>query len=144
MTSSTDIFEMIHSIMHLYRSRQFRGLRDGFLELTHMEFKVLAFFARHPGATLRDLVAHSGRDKAQVARLIQGLRQRELLDGEVDAADKRSTCLRLSGQGRDVFAAVEAQSRRLAELALAGLSADEMSCLDALLGRIRENLGGEH
>jgi hypothetical protein len=36
-----------------------------------MEGKVLGFFARHPGATQRDLAQHSGRDKAQLARLIK-------------------------------------------------------------------------
>jgi hypothetical protein len=34
-----------------------------------MEGKVLGFFARHPGATQRDLAQHSGRDKAAVATL---------------------------------------------------------------------------
>lgn len=138
-----DPLELIHAVMHLYRSRQYRELRDGPHELTHMEFKVLGFFARHPGATQRDLVQHSGRDKAQIARLIQGLRQRELLDASADEQDKRSLCLRLSEAGEAVYGVVARQGRRLSEVAVQGFSAEERQALAALLERVRENLEDE-
>ena len=70
--TAAEVFETIHTLMHLFRAQQFRALRDGPAAVTHMEAKTLGFFARHPGATLSELVAHSGRDKAQVARLIAG------------------------------------------------------------------------
>lgn len=54
------VFDAIHHVMHQYRAMQFRGLRDTSHALTHMEFKVLGFFARHPGASQTELVAHSG------------------------------------------------------------------------------------
>ncbi|MEY2873030.1 MAG: hypothetical protein RLZZ373_401, partial [Pseudomonadota bacterium] len=43
--------ELIHAVMHQYRSQQYQVLRDGPHDLTHMETKALGFFARHPGAT---------------------------------------------------------------------------------------------
>lgn len=138
-----DVLELIHSVMHLYRSRQFRALRDGPHDLTHMEFKVLAFFARRPGASQRDLVQHSGRDKAQIARLIQGLRQRGLLDARADEQDRRSLCLCLSAAGAALFAGVEGQGRHLADLALRDFSAAERDSLAALLERVRGNLDGD-
>ncbi len=140
---SVDVLETIHSVMHLYRSRQFRELRDGPHQLTHMEFKVLAFFARHPGATQRDLVVHSGRDKAQIARLIQGLRQREMLDGQADEQDKRSICLHLSEQGQALFAAAQTQGQQLAKLAVEGLDSDEQRRLIEMLQRIQSNLSDD-
>ena len=138
--TSADVVETIHAVMHLYRSRQFRELRDGPHGLTHMEFKVLAFFAQHPGASQRDLVAHSGRDKAQIARLIQGLRQREMLQGQADEQDKRSICLQLSEQGQAACSAVQAQGRRLADRAVAGMSVDEQRSLVDLMLRVQHNL----
>ena len=75
------VIELVHVVMHQFRSRQFQALRDGAHDVTHMEAKVLGFFAHRPGATLSDLVAHSGRDKAQLARLVKGLRERELARG---------------------------------------------------------------
>ena len=141
--TADDPLELIHSVMHLYRSRQYRDLRDGPHELTHMEFKVLGFFARRPGATQRDLVQHSGRDKAQIARLIQGLRQRELLDASADQQDKRSLCLRLSEAGEAVYGVVARQGRHLSEVAVMGFSAEERRTLVALLERVRGNLEEE-
>ena len=135
-----EVLERVHAIMHLYRSAQQRGLRAGPHDLAHMEIKVLGFFARRPGATQSDLAAHSGRDKAQLARLIRGLRDRGLLDATADETDKRSTRLALSSAGKAMFAALHRHDGALAEAALAGIAdADRATLLD-LLERVRANL----
>ena len=135
-----DVLETMHAIMHLYRSVQQRSLRDGPNDLAHMEVKALGFFARHPGATQSDLVAHSGRDKAQVARQIRALRERGLLDAEADEQDRRSSRLRLSAEGKAVHAALHSNDGRLKEQALQGFTDEEKGALLALLGRVRANL----
>jgi DNA-binding MarR family transcriptional regulator len=135
-----DVLETMHAIMHLYRSVQQRSLRDGPNDLAHMEVKALGFFARHPGATQSDLVAHSGRDKAQVARQIRALRERGLLDAEADAQDRRSSRLNLSAEGKAVHAALHSNDGRLKEQALQGFTDEEKGALLALLGRVRANL----
>ncbi|MFC5460560.1 MarR family winged helix-turn-helix transcriptional regulator [Massilia niabensis] len=138
--TAQDVFEVLHSIMHLHRSRQFRAPLMGEGELTHMEGKVLGFFARHPDATLSDLVAHSGRDKAQVTRLIRALRERGLLDAQADALDRRSTRLRLSAAGEALQAQLHAEGAIAAEQALDGLEDAERRQLLALLERVRASL----
>lgn len=130
----------MHAIVHLYRSRQLRGVRGAPHALAQMEMKALGYFARHPGATPSDLVAHSGRDKAQVARLIRTLREAQLLEATADAQDRRSTRLALSAAGQEVFDGVRRQSGALGALALAGLSGAEQAQLLALLARVRANL----
>ena len=140
VNQSEQVFDAIHSIMHLYRSRQLRGLRDTPHELTHMEFKALGFFARHPGATQSELVAHSGRDKAQLARLIKGLRDKELLDAQADAEDRRVTRLTLSAQGQAIFNSVRELGAQASSVAVAGMSADQLAQLQALLQQVRQNL----
>ena len=122
-----DVFESIHSVMHRYRAQQYRELRDGPSDLTHMEHKVLGFFARHPEATQSDLVEHSGRDKG-------------LLDGQADPADRRSIRLRLTAAGEAVHKSLAAPGQRLSTVAVAGLSEEECRQLLALLGRIDSNL----
>jgi DNA-binding MarR family transcriptional regulator len=139
-SSAVEVLERVHAIMHLYRSAQQRGLRAGPHDLAHMEIKVLGFFARRPGATQSDLVAHSGRDKAQVARLIRGLRERGLLDAAADETDKRSTRLTLSESGRAMYAALHRHDGALAEAALDGLTETERATLLDLLERVRANL----
>jgi DNA-binding MarR family transcriptional regulator len=95
-----EVFEAIHTIMHLFRSEQYRALRDGPYDLTHMEGKILAFLARNSGATLSELVAYLRRDKSQLARLIKSLREQGLLLGQNDKEDRR-TVRRIDVEHRD-------------------------------------------
>src|SRR4030095_1931956 len=126
----------IHAVMHQYRSQQYRALRDVALDITHMDGKVLGFFDRHPGSTQSDLALHSGRDKAQLARLIKGLRDRSLLAAEVDEADRRNVRLSLTAEGRAIQRTLQRQARRLSAQAVAGLSEQERAQLGALLRRV--------
>jgi DNA-binding MarR family transcriptional regulator len=135
-----DVLESVHAVMHLYRAQQYRVLRDGPHDITHMESKVLGFFGRHAGATQSDLAQHSGRDKAQLARLIKGLRDRGLLVAEVDEADRRQVRLMLSLDGQAVQHALQQQAKRLSASAVAGLSAQDHQTLLALLLRVKGNL----
>ena len=137
----SDVLELVHSVMHSYRSQQYRFLRDGPHDITHMDGKVLGFFARHPGATQKELALHSGRDKAQLARLIKGLRDRGLLTAVADEADRRNVHLSLTAGGQAVQRALQQQARRLSSRAVAGLSAAEQRQLFTLLQRVSGNLG---
>ena len=144
--AAEDLLDSVHTLMHLLRSQQFQALRDGphaALAITHMEVKVMAFFGRHAGATQSDLAGHSGRDKAQLARLIKGLRERGLLDAQADAADRRNLRLTLSAKGVELQRALAQQARKLSTRAVAGLSAAERLQLQSLLQRMRCNLNGE-
>lgn len=134
------VLEIIHSVMHQYRAQQFRVLRDGPHDITHMDSKVLGFFGRNPGATQSDLAQHSGRDKAQLARLIKGLRDQGLLNGEADPSDRRNTRLTLTDAGQAVRRALQQQGKRLNATAVAGMGDAERKQLVALLQRVSQNL----
>ena len=135
-----EVLELVHTVMHQYRSQQYQVLRDGGHDITHMEKKVLGYVDRHPHSTQSDLARDSGRDKAQLARLVKGLRERGLLDGQADAADRRNLRLSLTAEGRSVLRTLDQQSRRLATQAVAGLSTAEQRQLLALLLRVKANL----
>jgi DNA-binding MarR family transcriptional regulator len=138
-----DVVELVHTVMHQLRSLQYQALRDGPLTLTHMESKVLNYFGRQPGATQSDLVQHSGRDKAQLARLIKGLRERGLLTSEADEMDRRNLRLTLTAEGHGLLKSLQQQTRKVNALAVAGLSVTEREQLRALLQRLRDNLDHE-
>ena len=138
--STDDVLELIHQLMHQYRSLQFRVLREGPHELTHMESKVLAYFCRRPGATQSDLVAHTGRDKAQLARLIKSLRERGWLRAEADPQDKRNLRLTPTAEGQAVQATLAAQARLLSAQAVVDFSEEEQARLIDLLQRVQRNL----
>ncbi|KQP35908.1 MarR family transcriptional regulator [Pseudorhodoferax sp. Leaf274] len=135
-----EVLELVHHVMHQFRSQLFQALRQGEHELTHMESKVLGFYARRPGATQSDLAQHTGRDKAQLARLIKGLRERGLLQGEADAADRRNVRLQLTAEGLAIQRALRAQAKALEAQAVVGLADEEKAQLLALLRRVQGNL----
>jgi len=138
--SGDEVLELVHSVMHRFRSQQYQVLRDGSHAITHMEGKVLWFFSRHPGATQSDLVAHSGRDKAQLARLIKGLVERGLLERSADDADRRTVRLAPTADGHAVQRTLQQQSRRVGVQAVRGLDEAERRQLLALLQRVKDNL----
>lgn len=137
---SENIFASIHALMHVIRSEQYKVLRDSPYELTHMEGKMLGFFSRHPDATLRDLVEHTGRDKGQLARTIKDLKEQGLLTSEPDPQDRRSQRLRLTAEGLRIHQSLIGQLDQLTENATRGMSQADAGKLLTLLERMRENL----
>lgn len=135
-----EVLDLVHSVMHQVRSQQYRVLRGGGHDVTHMESKVLIYVARHAEATQRDMARATGRDKAQLARLIKGLRERGLLASQADPADRRNLRLSLTAEGRSVLQQLERQSTRLASKAVAALKAAEVRQLVTLLRRVQRNL----
>ncbi len=134
------VFDAIHKVMHRYRSAVMRELRDGGQDLSPMEHRALGFFARTPGATLSDMVEHSGKDKAQLARLVRDLREKALLEASPDAQDRRITRLNLSKAGWAVHEATQTRHRAIQTQAVAGLSHAECAQLTALMEKILANL----
>jgi DNA-binding MarR family transcriptional regulator len=133
-----DVLELVHGLMHQVRAQVHQELRG---ELTPMEARVLRFFGRRPGATQSELAQHSGRDKAQLARLIKGLRDRGLL-ATAESEDRRQVCLVLSPAGEALQRRLRQLDRRMSARAVAGFSERDQAQLHSLLQRVRENLRG--
>lgn len=135
-----EVLELVHTVMHQVRSQQHRILRSGGHDLTHMEVRVLGYVSRHSDAMQRDMARDTGRDKAQLARLIKGLRERELLMSQADPEDRRNQRLSLTAEGRSVLHELQQQSTHLATKAVATLSSVEVKQLASLLQRVQQNL----
>lgn len=138
--SAGQVLESMHGLMHEFRAHQLQMLRDCGAGLTPMEARILGFFARRPGGTQSDLAQHSGRDKAQLARLIKGLKERGLLDAEPDQVDRRNVGLRLSDAGATLHGTLRGLMRQVETRALTGFSADELGRMADLLQRMKDNL----
>lgn len=135
-----ELIEALHAVVHAVRTTMHGVLREAGSDLTPLEGRVLGFFARHPGATQRELAEHAGRDKGQVARLVAGLRDRGLLEIETDPSDRRVARVQLTAQARRLHDAVMRQRQRLAEVALAGVSSQQRRELRDVLVRMRGNI----
>ena len=139
-TDPGNLLDAVQAVAHLVRSRQLQALRGGQDGLTPLETRVLFYFAHHPGASLRELTEHSGRDKGQLGRLVGGLREHGWLRAESDEADRRVTRFFLTDEALKQQQSMLKQRSVLADAAGQGLSAAERQQLNAPLERGRANL----
>ena len=134
------VVEALHELMHLLRATRHRQAESRGLALAHMEAKVLVFFSRRPGETLSALVAHTGRDKSQLARLVASLRERGLLDATPDLEDKRAVRLTLTDSAQHLVQQWASLHRDLAAQAVAGISDQERALVVGYLQQMKANL----
>lgn len=113
----------MHDLLHVYKAHMVRTMASVHPELTLNEVRALMFVGRHPGATQKELVSHSGADKAQVARMVGMLQDKGWLESAPNAEDKRSRCLSLSAQGLALHQALREARRGVAATLLQGATA---------------------
>lgn len=133
-------FEAIHSLMHLYRAEMHKSLKKDENTLTHMEHKTLGFFSANQGATLSDLVQHSYKDKAQLTRLLKGLKEKGLIEETKDPVDKRRTLLTVTPDGIAIHQAFKIESALICEQAIVGLAPEDIDSLLRITEQIKSNL----
>lgn len=130
------VFEQMHEILFLFRSQLSQHLNKSGEDIPGMAWKVLGFYARHPGWTQMQLVEHSGRDKGQVARLVKQLCERGLLHRGDGTGGKRSG-LALTEQGQHVYHRLQRHRAQLANKLTSALSPAEQMQLRRLLEKIK-------
>lgn len=135
------VIDGLHTLMHLLRRRHQQVAQVEGEGLAAMELRALGFFVRHPGSTAKALAAHSGRDKAQVARLLQPLLARGLLVATPDAQDRRSLQLRPTASGLRLERRMAAQRQRIHDELLAGFDPAELQALADSLQRMLSAAG---
>ena len=135
-TVASGVVERLHKLMHRMKRRLQQAATTEGEGLAPMEVRALAFFARHPGSSAGDLVAHAGRDKAQVARLVKLLLDRGLLAATPAAEDRRRLQLLPTDSGLAIERRMAAQRRRIERELLAGFSAAEAQALGLALDRL--------
>lgn len=135
------LFEQIHEVLSLFRSRLHERLRGEPGSVAGMEVRVLRFYARHPGASQSDLVQHSRRDKGQIARLVKSLIERGLLQRDAQAG--RRGGLELTAAGQALQSHLHQHHAELTHALGAALSAPERAQLAALLARLQLALHSE-
>ena len=138
--ANTEVLDRLHTLMHGLRRHLQDAARDDGDGLGPMEARCLGFFMRHEGASQSDLVQHSGRDKAQIARIVKALHERGLLQSTPDPDDGRCQRVTLTEQGRSMQRTMQLRRQRFERAMLAGFSDGERAQLQAQLDRMLANL----
>jgi len=108
------------------------------------DWRVMAVLARFPDSSAQELVHRTGMDKVAVSRGVSRLLERDLLQRDVAAEDRRRSQLRLSEAGRAVYREIVPVAQDYEAQLLAGLSAEKKRLLEEILKELQasaERLG---
>ncbi|WP_084004468.1 MarR family winged helix-turn-helix transcriptional regulator [Terasakiispira papahanaumokuakeensis] len=134
------IFDAISFLNHEIRSRHYQVSREQGAGIAGMEFKALRFIATHAGATQRDLVERSGRDKGQVARVVDKLKKSELVQAVADEHDRRIARLQVTEKGQQLHHEFQRLNDEIARQATSTFTDEECGQLLRLLEQMNQNL----
>ena len=142
--TNTEVLDRLHTLMHGLRRHLQDAARDDGDGLGPMEARCLGYFLRFEGASQSDLVQHSGRDKAQIARIVKALHERGLLQSQPDPNDGRSQRVSVTPEGQALQRKMQQHRVRFEKSMLVGLNESDRATLLALLDRLQDNVGENH
>lgn len=135
-----DIAERLWDLSHRFKARLRASLTDGAPDLAPFQAKALSAIGRHPGLLPNQLADRSGRDKAQIARVLKDLEERGLIARSPHPTDRRTHCLSLTPAGETVFQHLQRSRVQIARQMMDGLTPAEQQQISALLARMADNL----
>lgn len=113
-----------------------RAYQDRF-GLTIPQWRLICVLAEDGGSTQGQIVARTVMDKVTVSRAAQGLLNRRLVSRSDHHADGRSHVLELSAEGSRLYAEIAPLALEYEAKLIAGLSAEEVELMKALLERLQ-------
>lgn len=104
--------------------------------LTIPEWRVMAVLGRYPDISARDIARKTEMDKVQVSRAVASLVRARRVQRRRDRDDGRVQRLALTPRGEEIYAEIVPLARRLEDVLVSALTAEERGTLDALLARL--------
>ena len=135
-----DIIELLSELSRLFRTELRRASEVGGRQSAPFQNEILAYIGRNSGISVMALADLSGRDKAQVTRILAELEALGLVTRERSTLDRRSTRLKLTEAGEEIFRQVLNKRRALAAAMLKPMRAEERAALRDMLGKMRSVL----
>jgi DNA-binding MarR family transcriptional regulator len=126
----------LHQVANLLsRGAEMRYRREFGVSL--WEWRTIALLGgAHEPQSLNELARAAGVDKAQMSRVVSGLRARRLVSRETDANDARGIQLSLTRTGTKLYRELIAAAAERNSAFLGCLSAKERACLDQAMTKL--------
>lgn len=126
-------------------TRRIGVLREGYLEspFSLTEVRVLYELARSEETTASGLGKELGLDAGYLSRILRGFQGRGLISKKPSKTDGRRSLLRLTEEGQETFAPLDARSREDVGAMLGALSAAEQDRLIGAMRTVEELLGAQ-
>jgi DNA-binding MarR family transcriptional regulator len=129
-----ELIEVVPQVMQTLRS-EFRRQRGP--DLSVVQFRVLAYLNRHPGAALSAVADHVGLTLPSMSSQVTGLVGRELVNRSTSREDRRYVTLTLTPKGNAMLGAAIEGARANLAVQLKRLSPEERRTILQALALLR-------
>jgi DNA-binding MarR family transcriptional regulator/N-acetylglutamate synthase-like GNAT family acetyltransferase len=147
LMTASDISQRIESVRHFNRfyTRQIGILTEAYLKspFSLSEARVIYELAHHEQTTATEICNELGLDAGYLSRILRAFEKRGLVDRQSSEADGRKSILRLTEQGQEAFATLNARSHSGIEVMLNKLSGEDQNRLVGAMHTIEELLGAQ-
>jgi DNA-binding MarR family transcriptional regulator len=134
------LFRMVRIVNMLTRTFPARAEEE--MEITLLEWRVLAVVACHARTTMTEIAHYTGYNRMNVSRALRSLEARGLMDRFTDPDDRRRNVAELSGEGRALYQRISAQAREMDALLLSDSHPADLAAAGRVLDAMLANLYG--
>ncbi|MBD3919838.1 MarR family transcriptional regulator [Paenibacillus sp. PR3] len=107
--------------------------------ITSEQWSILKKMYEQEGSSIKDLALGVGKDQANVTRILDVLEKRILVKRCTNPDDKRSTLVYFTDEGKDLAERLIPTDAKVHQIAVGGLSEQEIAQFAQLLAAINQN-----
>ena len=105
-----------------------------------MHIRLLQMIRRHPDCTAQQIAGVTGRDKAQITRVVKELEGMALITRTPDPEDRRAQLLSLNEKGRGLMARIKDAEDEVKKTLLKGINKKDQNTFIEIGNRMLDNL----
>ena len=140
MKNETDIRQVLWQLAFQFKVSTKRAVRDYDLPLNGMHVRLLQMIHRHPDCTAQQIAGVTGRDKAQITRVIKELEGMALIKRTPDPEDRRAQLLSLNDKGQGLMARIQEAEDEVKKTLLKGINKKDQNTFIEIGNRMLDNL----
>ncbi|MBF5058169.1 MarR family transcriptional regulator [Alcanivorax sp. 521-1] len=140
MPHQADIRQVLWQLAFQFKVSSKRAIRDYDLPINGMHVRLLQMIHRQPDCTAQHIAAVTGRDKAQITRVIKELENMALITRTPDPEDRRSQLLALSETGAGLMARIQEAEDDVKARLLKGVPKRDQDTFIEIGNRMLDNL----
>lgn len=140
MNDDSDIRQVLWQLAFQFKVSSKRAVRDYDLPLNGMHIRLLQMIRRHPDCTAQQIASVTGRDKAQITRVVKELEGMALITRTPDPEDRRAQLLSLNEKGRGLMARIKDAEDEVKKALLKGINKKDQNTFIEIGNRMLDNL----
>ena len=136
---SKTIFHVIESTIKEYRKFAQKNISERIKDMTIDQGLVLLFLNEHPDLTQKEIAKLVFKDNASMTRMINTMVIKKYLKRSMNNEDRRRYKIEITKKGKEVLETLPPIIHSNRNSSLKGITKNELSQLETILGKIRTN-----